>query len=156
MSLIGSIAGSSSAVSIPSQPSQDRQSANDASATTDDSQSSSASASGNTAAPAESTQTASQVPAVTSARATNASADARPGADGSATDASQRLESAFATDISEAQARREAEGLQQDLMQREVLSLIEVPSDAVPKLADAVETVRSFAPEPEPEAQAAA
>lgn len=100
---------------------------------------------------AETTQTNQQVAPVTASRSTNASSTARSGGEGStAIDEQARLDAAFGKDLTEAQARRYAEETQRKLIQKEILSKIPVPVEAIPKLGNDVESVRSLGTEAAP------
>ncbi|MGB3408164.1 MAG: hypothetical protein WBA67_11790 [Jannaschia sp.] len=93
-------------------------------------------------APGEMTAMAMRVPPVTDGRAANGTSPARPGAEGLAALDLSRAEKQART---EAQARRDAEAAERKLLQKEVMSRIPVPIDAIPKLTGDVEQVRRIA-----------
>lgn len=86
----------------------------------------------------EITQTALRVPPVTAARRTNASTTARDGGEGRADP------EASATSDAEAHARAMEEALRRKALRREMMELIPVPVEAIPKLTGDLEVMRSI------------
>lgn len=93
---------------------------------------------------AEATVTAARIPPVTASRTANGTSAARTGAEGRALAEDVQNDLETRQDIADAQAKRDADEALRKVIQKEVLSRIPVPVEAIPKLTGDVETVRTI------------